>query len=93
MLDEVLIPRRPCWNESNFRIASSNLDEFFEVRVAELKQQIESEIVERSLDGLIASETFRHEANPQNGGTTVCLLAGQLVPALAVNGRFLKCST
>jgi len=42
-----------------FCIVSSNLDEFFEVRVAGIKQQIETEAVERSVDGLTASETFR----------------------------------
>ena len=42
-----------------FCITSSNLDEFFEVRVAGLKQQMESEAVERSMDGLTATETFR----------------------------------
>src|SRR5487761_1918151 len=42
-----------------FTIVSSNLDEFFEVRVAGIKQQIESDVVERSLDGLTASEAFR----------------------------------
>lgn len=42
-----------------FCIVSSNLDEFFEVRVAGLKQQVESDVVERSMDGLTASETFR----------------------------------
>src|SRR4051812_9390419 len=42
-----------------FTITSSNLDEFFEVRVAGLKQQIESEVVERSMDGRTATETFR----------------------------------
>ena len=42
-----------------FTIVSSNLDEFFEVRVAGLKQQIESEVVERSVDGLTATETFQ----------------------------------
>jgi polyphosphate kinase len=40
-------------------IVSSNLDEFFEVRVAGLKQQIESKIVERGQDGRTPSETFR----------------------------------
>ena len=40
-------------------IVSSNLDEFFEVRVAGIKQQIESEVVERTMDGLTATETFR----------------------------------
>ncbi|MGN6553573.1 MAG: polyphosphate kinase 1 [Verrucomicrobiota bacterium] len=42
-----------------FCIVSSNLDEFFEVRVAGVKQQIESDVVERSIDGLTATETFK----------------------------------
>jgi polyphosphate kinase len=42
-----------------FCIVSSNLDEFFEVRVAGLKQQIESDIVSRSIDGLTATEIFK----------------------------------
>ena len=42
-----------------FCIVSSNLDEFFEVRVAGIKQQIESDVVERSMDGLTATETFQ----------------------------------
>jgi polyphosphate kinase len=42
-----------------FCIVSSNLDEFFEVRVAGLKQQIESDIVSRSIDGLTATEAFK----------------------------------
>jgi polyphosphate kinase len=42
-----------------FCIVSSNLDEFFEVRVAGIKQQIESDTVERSMDGLTATETFQ----------------------------------
>ena len=41
-----------------FTIFSSNLDEYFEVRVAGLKQQIEGEVVERSLDGLTPLEAF-----------------------------------
>ncbi len=41
-----------------FAIVSSNLDEFFEVRVAGIKQQIESAVAERSVDGLTATETF-----------------------------------
>src|SRR5262245_55623698 len=42
-----------------FCIVSSNLDEFFEVRVAGIKQQIESEVVARSIDGLTATEIFQ----------------------------------
>src|SRR4051812_38477336 len=42
-----------------FCISHSNLDEYFEVRVAGIKQQIEAEVAERSLDGLTPRETFR----------------------------------
>src|SRR5512137_380276 len=60
VLDEALDTQTPLLERVKFLcIVSSNLDEFFEVRVAGLKQQIESEVVERSMDGLTASETFR----------------------------------
>lgn len=59
VLDQALDPRVPLLERLKFFcITSSNLDEFFEVRVAGLKQQIESDVVERSVDGLTASETF-----------------------------------
>ena len=41
-----------------FCIVSSNLDEFFEVRVAGIKQQIESRSAERTPDGLTPEETL-----------------------------------
>src|SRR6478735_10833174 len=60
VLDEALDPKNPLLERVKFFcITSSNLDEFFEVRVAGLKQQIESEVVERSMDGRTATETFR----------------------------------
>jgi polyphosphate kinase len=60
VLDEALDSRNPLLERVKFFcITSSNLDEFFEVRVAGLKQQIESDVVERSMDGLTASEAFR----------------------------------
>ncbi len=60
VLEEALDPNNPLLERVKFFcIVSSNLDEFFEIRVAGLKQQIESEAVERSMDGLTASETFR----------------------------------
>jgi polyphosphate kinase len=60
VLDEALNPDVPLLERVKFFcITHSNLDEFFEVRVAGLKQQIESEVVERSPDGLTASETLR----------------------------------
>src|SRR5450759_2423235 len=42
-----------------FTIVSSNLDEYFEVRVAGIKQQMESGVEERGVDGLTPTETFR----------------------------------
>src|SRR3954467_3781111 len=39
-------------------IFSSNLDEFFEIRVAGIKQQIESETSDVGPDGLSPTETF-----------------------------------
>jgi polyphosphate kinase len=60
VLDEALDRKNPLLERVKFFcIVSSNLDEFFEVRVAGIKQQMESEVVERSVDGLTATETFR----------------------------------
>jgi polyphosphate kinase len=60
VLDEALDTKNPLLERVKFFcIVSSNLDEFFEVRVAGLKQQVESEVVERSVDGLTPSETLR----------------------------------
>ena len=60
VLDEALDRENPLLERLKFLcIVSSNLDEFFEVRVAGLKQQIESDVVERSLDGRTSSEVFR----------------------------------
>jgi polyphosphate kinase len=60
VLDEALDSKNPLLERVKFFcIASSNLDEFFEVRVAGIKQQMESDVVERSVDGLTATETFR----------------------------------
>lgn len=60
VLDQALDPKTPLLERVKFFcIFSSNLDEFFEVRVAGIKQQIESDVVERSADGLTSSETFR----------------------------------
>src|SRR5687768_719683 len=59
VLDEAMDRKTPLLERVKFFcIFSSNLDEFFEVRVAGIKQQIESDIVSRSIDGLTATETF-----------------------------------
>jgi polyphosphate kinase len=60
VLDQALDRSNPLLERIKFFcIVSSNLDEFFEVRVAGVKQQIESDVVARSVDGLTATETFR----------------------------------
>ena len=60
VLDEARDAENPLLERLKFFcIVSSNLDEFFEVRVAGLKQQIESEVVARSIDGLTATESFK----------------------------------
>ncbi len=59
VLDEAMDATNPLLERLKFfTIASSNLDEFFEVRVAGLKQQIESGASARSVDGLTHAEIF-----------------------------------
>src|SRR5580700_9644779 len=60
VLEEALDPSTPLLERVKFFcIFGANLDEFFETRVAALKQQIESAAVERSPDGLTATETYQ----------------------------------
>ncbi len=60
VLDEALDPRNPLLERVKFFcIVSSNLDEFFEVRVAGLKQQVQSGYAGRSVDGQTPSECLR----------------------------------
>src|SRR5690349_3560625 len=60
VLDEALDPTNPLLERLKFFcISHSNLDEFFEVRVAGIKQQIEAEVSERGIDSLTPPETFR----------------------------------
>ncbi len=89
VLHEALNPQNPLLERVKFlTIASSNLDEFFEVRVAGIKQQIESDVVERSLDGRTATETFRAIQKRVRAMTEdLCRCWREdLVPALAKNG-------
>ena len=59
VLDEALDATTPLLERLKFFcIASSNLDEFFEVRVAGLKEAVAGEQAERSADGLTAAETL-----------------------------------
>src|SRR5947199_3704796 len=57
--DEAQNPTQPLIERVKFlTIVSSNLDEFFEIRVAGIKQQIESETSDIGPDGLSPTETF-----------------------------------
>ena len=60
VLDEALDPQNPLLERLKFFcIVSSNLDEFFEVRVAAIKQRIESEVSDASPDGLTPTKGFK----------------------------------
>lgn len=60
VLEEALDHSNPLLERLKFfTIVSSNLDEFFEVRVAGVKQQIESGSGERGVDGFTPTETFQ----------------------------------
>ena len=89
VLNEALDPGNPLLERVKFFcIASSNLDEFFEVRVAGIKQQIQSDIVERSIDGRTATETLcllRERVAVMVDQQFRCWRE-ELVPELAKNG-------
>src|SRR3954469_24934116 len=60
VLHEALDPRTPLLERVKFlSIFSSNLDEFFQVRVAGLKQQVAAGIVERTADGMTPDAQLR----------------------------------
>jgi polyphosphate kinase len=89
VLDEALNPETPLLERIKFFcITSSNLDEFFEVRIAGLKQQIEAGVSDRSVDGMTPAECMA--AATKRIGKLVdqqfrCWRR-ELVPALAQNG-------
>lgn len=69
-------------------IFSSNLDEFFEIRVAGIKQQIESETSEVGADGLSPTETFNRieKVARELVAAEYALWKNELMPALAEKG-------
>jgi len=59
VLEEAQDPKQPLLERVKFlEIVSSNLDEFFEIRVAGIKQQIASETSDVGPDGMSPTETF-----------------------------------
>ena len=69
-------------------IVSSNLDEFFEIRVAGLKEQLKLNSVAVSTDGLTALEAYQRVS--ETAHTLVdeqyALFNGEILPALAAEG-------
>ena len=94
VLDEAFDKKNPLLERVKFFcITSSNLDEFFEVRVAGIKQQMESGVVEDSVDGMTATENFRaiHKRTHRMVAELYRCWREQLRPSLAKHGiRFLS---
>src|SRR5258707_2687974 len=88
-LDEALNEENPLLERVKFFcIFSSNLDEFFEVRVAGIKQQIESGAVERSVDGKTPTEKVHaiHKRVRQLVDEQYACWRNDLLPGLARHG-------
>src|ERR671937_1809562 len=93
VLEEAQDQRQPLIERVKFlTISSSNLDEFFEIRVAGIKQQIESETSEVGPDGLSPTETFnRIQATVRELVTAqYALWKNELLPELARNDIYVR---
>src|SRR5437870_7237939 len=89
VLEEAQDPTQPLIERVKFlTIFSSNLDEFFEIRVAGIKQQIESETSDVGPDGLSPTETFNaiQRTAHEMVATQYALWNDDLAPLLAKNG-------
>src|SRR6266571_950079 len=89
VLEEAQDPTQPLIERVKFlTIVSSNLDEFFEIRVAGIKQQIESETSDIGPDGLSPTETFDRiqKTVHQLAAAQFALWNNEILPQLAKNG-------
>ncbi|MEY2497964.1 MAG: polyphosphate kinase, partial [Verrucomicrobiota bacterium] len=89
VLEEAQDPTQPLIERVKFlTIFSGNLDEFFEIRVAGIKQQIESETSDVGADGLSPTETFNaiQRTASELVATEYALWKDELAPLLAKNG-------
>jgi polyphosphate kinase len=89
VLEEAQDPSQPLIERVKFLyIFSSNLDEFFEIRVAGIKQQIESETSDVAADGLSPTETFNQIQRLAHElvASEYELWNKELLPELAKNG-------
>src|SRR5438552_2226085 len=93
VLEEAQDPAQPLIERVKFlTIFSSNLDEFFEIRVAGIKQQIESETSDLGPDGLSPTERFDRiqKTVRQLVATQYSLWKNELQPELAKNGIYVR---
>src|SRR4029079_16326792 len=89
VLEEAQDPAQPLIERVKFlTIFSSNLDEFFEIRVAGIKQQIKSETSDVGPDGLSPTELFVRIQKTVREllATQYALWNNELLPELAKNG-------
>src|SRR5215510_12031466 len=93
VLEEALDKRHPLLERLKFlAIFSSNLDEFFMIRVSGLQEALEAGITETSPDGLTASEQLREisqRLRPMLETQMTCLKS-DVLPALAQSGLVIR---
>jgi polyphosphate kinase len=93
VLEEAQDQRQPLIERVKFlTIVSSNLDEFFEIRVAGIKQQIKSETSDVGPDGLSPTEVFDRiqKGVRQLVAEQYALWKNELLPHLAKNGIYVR---
>src|SRR5215217_1249895 len=93
VLEEAQDQRQPLIERVKFlTIVSSNLDEFFEIRVAGIKQQIASETSGVGPDGLSPTEVFDRIQKTVRPlvAAQYALWNNELLPELAKNGIFVR---
>src|SRR5436190_591014 len=93
VLEEAQDPTQPLIERVKFlTIVSSNLDEFFEIRVAGIKQQIKSETSDIGPDGLSPTDTFTRiqKTVRELVGTQCALWKNELLPELSKNGIYVR---
>ena len=93
VLEEAQDPSQPLLERVKFlTIVSSNLDEFFEIRVAALKQLLENRSAAPGPDGLRPRESLLaiHDRVQKMVSDQYALLHQTLLPALAISGIHLR---
>ena len=94
VLAQARSPHTPLLERLRFLcIVSSNLDEFFEIRVAGLKEQVKLNSVAITTDGLTARAAFERVSDEAHAlvDEQYALLNDELLPALATEGiRFIR---